>query len=396
MVIKKKNISTQLVRSGIDRTKFNETSEALFLTSSFVYNTAEEAERAFNGSQEKYMYSRFGNPTVENFQKKLAILEGAESCWATASGMAAVFSIFMSQLNSGDRVVSSKALFGSCHYILTQILPRFNIDVKLVNGTSLDEWKNALKKKTKLIFFETPSNPCLELIDIKKVCKLARENKVIVIVDNVFASPVLQKPLEMGADIVMYSATKHIDGQGRILGGAILGTKKFCEEKIKPFIRNTGPSISSFNAWVLLKSLDTLEIRVLKQQENAEKVVKFLEGHQKIKKVLYPWSKNFRQYSLAKKQMNGGGTIISFEIIPKKSETMKEASFKFMNKLKMIDISNNLGDTKSLITHPYTTTHFRLTIKEKKELNINENLVRLSIGLENVNDIICDLEKGLK
>tara|TARA_B100000989_G_scaffold31487_1_gene20089 strand:+ start:951 stop:2123 length:1173 start_codon:yes stop_codon:yes gene_type:complete len=390
--VKKKSNNTQLIRSGNLRSNFNETSESLFLTSGFIYNSAEEAELCFKEKKKKFMYSRFGNPTVEMFQRKLAKIEGAESCWATSTGMAAVFAIFMSQLSAGDRIVSSKALFGSCQYIITKLLPKYGIEVVLVDGKNIDEWKKNLQRKTKLIFFETPSNPCLELIDIKEVSKVAHKSGAKVIVDNVFATPVLQKPIALGADIVMYSATKHIDGQGRVLGGAILGKKKFCDEIIKPFIRNTGPSISPFNAWILLKSLETLELRINQQVENAKKIVTFLQSHRKIKKVLYPWSEDFPQYKLAKKQMLSGGSMISFELQNKS----KMQTFKFLNKLKMINISNNLGDTKSLITHPSTTTHHRLSKSEKTELGISENLVRLSVGLECSEDIIKDIEKGLR
>ena len=390
--MKKKSNNTQLIRHGNLRSNFNETSESLFLTSGFIYKSAEEAELCFKEKKKKFMYSRFGNPTVEMFQRKLAKIEGAESCWATSTGMAAVFAIFMSQLNTGDRIISSKALFGSCQYIITKLLPKYGIEVILVDGKNIDAWKKELKKKTKLVFFETPSNPCLELIDIKEVSKIAHKNGAKVIVDNVFATPILQKPIALGADIVMYSATKHIDGQGRVLGGAILGKKKFCDEIIKPFIRNTGPSISPFNAWILLKSLETLELRINQQVKNAQKVVKFLQGHKKIKKVLYPWSKEFPQYKLAKKQMLSGGSIISFEL----KNQSKMQTFKFLNKLEMINISNNLGDTKSLITHPSTTTHSRLSKSEKTELGISQNLVRLSVGLECSEDIINDIEKGLR
>lgn len=395
-MIKKKSRTTNLVRSGINRTHFNETSEALFLTSGFVYNSAEEAEECFRDEKNKFMYSRFGNPTVEAFQKKLAILEGAEACWATSSGMSAVFSIFMSQLKAGDRVVSSRALFGSCHYIITKILPKFGIEIELINGRNLSEWKKALQKKTKLVFFETPSNPCLELVDIENVCKMAHKINATVIVDNVFATPILQRPLELGADIVMYSATKHIDGQGRVIGGAILGTKKFCNEIIKPFIRNTGPSISPFNAWILLKSLDTLELRIEKQTKNCNEIYKFLKNNKKVENIIYPGSKKFAQYSLAKKQMKSGGTIISFEIKQNSKENIKKNTFKFLNNLQLIDISNNLGDTKSLITHPFTTTHNKLNHFEKKSLRISENLVRLSVGLEDSKDIIFDIKNALK
>ena len=396
--MKKKNklsLNTKLVRSGINRSKFNETSEALFLTSGFTYNSAEEAEACFSGKKNKYMYSRFGNPTIDALQNKLAELEGAEACWATSSGMSAVFSIFMSQLKVGDRVVSSRALFGSCHYIITTLLPRFGIKIALVDGKDLSEWEEALKKKTKLVFFETPSNPCLEIVDIKKVCLLAKKTGAKVIVDNVFASPILQKPLELGADIVMYSATKHIDGQGRVLGGAILGSKKFCTNVIKPFMRNTGPSISPFNAWVLLKSMDTLDLRVKKQVSNTLEIVRFLENSDRVANIYYPFSKNFQQAKLAKKQMKGGGTIISFELRIKNKNKKKEETFKMLNRLKLIDMSNNLGDTKTLVTHPYTTTHHRLTKNEKNCLRITENLLRLSVGLEEPKDIIFDLKQAL-
>lgn len=392
---KKKSYKTQLIRGGLSRSNFNETSESLFLTSSFVYDSAEEAELCFKEKKKKFMYSRFGNPTVEIFQKKLALLEGAECCWATSTGMSAVFTTFMSQLKAGDRIVSSRALFGSCHYIITELLPKYGVEVKLINGMDLSEWEEALKKKTKLVFFETPSNPCLEIIDIVNVSKLAHKNGAKVIVDNVFASPILQKPIKLGADIVIYSATKHIDGQGRVLGGAILGSKDFCNNIIKPFIRNTGPSISPFNAWILLKSLETLEIRIIQQVKNTKKIVDFLEKNRKVDKVIYPFSKKFKQYSLAKKQMSSGGTIISFELNINKKKELKERTFKFINKLKMIDISNNLGDTKTLITHPSTTTHNRLTNTQKKTLGINDNLIRLSVGLEDVDDIINDLKMGL-
>ncbi len=391
---KKTLISTNLVRGGVNRSHFNETSEALFLTSGFIYDSAEQAEACFNDTEEKYMYSRFGNPTVDSLEKKLSILEGSEDCLATSSGMSAVFSIFMSQLKVGDRVVSSKALFGSCYYIIKNLLPKFGIKVVFVDGTNLNEWEKALNKKTNLVFFETPSNPCLEIIDINAVSIMAHKVGAKVIVDNVFASPILQKPMDFGADIVMYSATKHIDGQGRVLGGAILSSKKFCKEIVKPFIKNTGPSISPFNAWILLKSLDTLNLRVNKQVKNTLEVLKFLENHKKVQRVIYPFSKNFKQLKLAKKQMKAGGTVISFEINTNKNK--KKETFKIINKFKMIDISNNLGDTKTLITHPFTTTHSRLEKMEKKSLRITENLLRLSVGLEDSQDIIHDLETALK
>ncbi len=391
----KKKTSTKLIRGGINRTHFSETSEPLFLTSGFVYKTAQEAEKAFKEEKKRFLYSRFGNPTVEILQKKLALIEEAESCWLTSTGMSALFSILMSYLKSGDRVVSARALFGSCHYIITEILPRFGIEVELVDGTNLNEWELALKKKTKLVFFETPSNPCLDLVDIKEVSKLSHRSGALVVVDNVFATPILQKPLNLGADVVMYSATKHFDGQGRVLGGAILGSDRFCKNIIKPFIRNTGPSISPFNAWVLLKGIETLELRILQQIKNTKEIINFLTKNKNIKKIYYPTFKESKQIKIAKKQMLDGGTIIAFEIKSSKKNEKKK-SFEFLNQLKLIDISNNLGDSKTLITHPYTTTHHRLGQKEKASLRITENLVRLSVGLEDVTDIIDDIENALK
>ena len=392
---KKYSKQTNLVQSDFNRSNFNETSEALFLTSGFIYNSAEEAEACFNEEKKKFMYSRFSNPTVETFEKKMAELEGAESCLATSTGMSAVFSIFMSHLKTGDRLVSGRALFGSCHHIITKILPRFGIEIVLVDGKDLNQWKKALQKKTKLVFFETPSNPCLDLVDIKSVSVLAHKASAKVIVDNVFATPINQKPIELGADIVMYSATKHIDGQGRVLGGAILSEKKVCEQIIKPFIRNTGPSISPFNAWVLSKSLDTMHLRVKQQNTNSKEIVNFLRKNKSVEELIYPGNKSFNQFKLAKKQMSSGGSIISFRIKKKKNLSEKKTAFRFLNKLRLIKISNNLGDTKSLITHPYTTTHNKLEKKEKRSLSITENLIRLSVGLESCEDLIKDIQQAL-
>tara|TARA_B100000900_G_C20558914_1_gene708015 strand:+ start:330 stop:1517 length:1188 start_codon:yes stop_codon:yes gene_type:complete len=390
----KKKISTELIRSGLIKTEFMETSEPLFLTSGFTYKTAQEAEMAFKEEKKRFMYSRFGNPTVEILQNRLAGIEGAEVCWATSTGMSAVFTIFMSYLKKGDRVVAGRALFGSCHHILTVILPKFGIEVELVDGKNLNCWEKALKRKTNMIFFETPSNPCLEISDINEISKLAKKSGALVVVDNVFATPLLQKPIELGADLVMYSATKHIDGQGRVLGGAILGGKKHCDKYIKPFIRNTGPSISPFNAWVLIKGLETLELRIIRQVENTKKIIEYLKNSKFIKKIYYPFYENSPQIDLARKQMKDGGNIISFEIAAKKSQE-KQKSFSFLNNLSLINISNNLGDTKSLITHPETTTHNRLKQKEKDELGIKKNLIRLSVGLEDSEDIINDIHKSL-
>jgi O-succinylhomoserine sulfhydrylase len=387
----KHDSNTNLVRGGINRSQFNETSEALFLTSGFVYKSAQQAEAIFKGSKKGFQYSRYSNPTVEIFEKRLALLDGSEDCFATASGMAAIFFSLMCQLKAGDHIVSSSALFGSCKEIVKNILPRYGIEVTFIDGKKINEWKKAVKKNTKIFFFETPSNPLLELIDIRAVCNIAKKNKIITVVDNIFASPVLQKPILMGADVIVYSGTKHIDGQGRVLGGAILSSKKFRENVLKSFLRHTGPAMSPFNAWVLLKGLETIKLRVEAQSHAALEIAQFLNKHSKVEEVFYPFLKNSSQYQLAKKQQTMGGTILSFKIKGKKKE-----AFKFINKLKIFDISNNLGDAKSIVTHPTTTTHRILMEKERLELGITENLIRLSIGLETVSDLRKDIETALK
>jgi len=387
----KHDSNTNLVRGGLNRSQFNETSEALFLTSGFVYKSAQQAEAIFKGSKKGFQYSRYSNPTVEIFEKRLALLDGSEDCFATASGMAAIFFSLMCQLRAGDHVVSSSALFGSCKEIVKNILPRYGIEVTFIDGKNISEWKKAVKKNTKIFFFETPSNPLLELIDIRAVCNIAKKNKIITVVDNIFASPVLQKPILMGADVIVYSGTKHIDGQGRVLGGAILSSKKFKENVLKSFLRHTGPAMSPFNAWVLLKGLETIKLRVEAQSHAALEIAQFLNKHSKVEEVFYPFLKNASQYQLAKKQQTMGGTILSFKIKGKKKE-----AFKFINKLKIFDISNNLGDAKSIVTHPTTTTHRILMEKERLELGITENLIRLSIGLETVSDLRKDIETALK
>ena len=383
--------NTNLVRGGLNRSQFNETSEALFLTSGFVYKSAQQAEAIFKGSKKGFQYSRYSNPTVEIFEKRLALLDGSEDCFATASGMAAIFFSLMCQLKAGDHIVSSSALFGSCKQIVKNILPRYGIEVTFIDGKNINEWKKAVKKNTKIFFFETPSNHLLELIDIRAVCNIAKKNKIITVVDNIFASPVLQKPILMGADVIVYSGTKHIDGQGRVLGGAILSSKKFKENVLKSFLRHTGPAMSPFNAWVLLKGLETIKLRVEAQSHAALEIAQFLNKHSKVEEVFYPFLKNSSQYQLAKKQQTMGGTILSFKIKGKKKE-----AFKFINKLKIFDISNNLGDAKSIVTHPTTTTHRILMEKERLELGITENLIRLSIGLEAVSDLRKDIEIALK
>ena len=382
---------TNLVRGGLQRSQFKETSEVLFLNSGFVYDSAEDAEAIFKGEQTGYQYSRYANPTVEMFEQRLALLDKSEACFATASGMSAVFGSMMCQLKAGDHIVSASALFGSCRYIIKEILPRFGIEVSFVNGKDLKSWEKNIKKNTKLFFFETPSNPCLELIDIEKVCELAKSKKILTIIDNIFASPVLQSPKDFGADIIVYSGTKHIDGQGRVMGGAILTSSKFKEETLKPFLRHTGPCISPFNAWVLLKSLETIDLRVNKQSDQALEIAKMLESHSNVEKVNYPFLNSFNQFDLAQKQMRKGSNMISFTI-----KGTKENAYNVINQLKLFDISNNLGDTKSLVTHPATTTHRILPEDERLSLGITNKLIRLSIGLENIEDIKNDLDLALK
>ena len=382
---------TLLVRGGLKRSQFRETSEAIFTTSGYVYDSAEEAESSFKGEKSRYIYSRFSNPTVSMFEERLAALEGAEVCRATASGMGAVFAAIACHVRAGDRVVGPRALFGSCLYILTDILPRYGVETVIVDGTDLKQWEQALSKPTRCIFLETPSNPTLEVVDLKAVSELAHAAGALVIVDNVFASPILQKPREFGADIVVYSATKHIDGQGRVLGGAILGDHgEYMDESLRMFVRHTGPSLSPFNAWTLLKGLETLELRVRQHCANAIETAQFLESRKDVTRTLYPGLKSHPQYALAQAQMSGPGTIISFEVAGGKA-----GAFRFLNALKLIDISNNLGDAKSLINHPATTTHQRISEEERTRLGISPGLVRFSVGLEDVEDIKDDLAQAL-
>ncbi|MDA1325630.1 MAG: O-succinylhomoserine sulfhydrylase [Proteobacteria bacterium] len=380
---------TQLVRGGTRRSQWQETDEAIFMTSGFVYDRAEDAEAAFKNEIDRFIYSRYGNPTVEMFQDRLCLIEGAEACRATASGMAAVFASLACQVKAGQRVVASRALFGSCAYILTDILPGYGIETVLVDGTDLNQWRDALRKPTAAVFLETPSNPGLEIIDLPAVCALAHESGAQVIVDNVFATPLLQHPLELGADIVVYSATKHIDGQGRCMGGAILGSQAFIDI-LSPFYRHTGPSLSPFNAWIFLKGLETMEIRVREHCANAAKIADFLTGQSAISRVLYPGLTSHPQHELAKKQMSGFGTVVCLDL-----GGSKERAFRFMNALQLVDISNNLGDTKSLATHPATTTHQRLSAEARAELGITDGFVRLSIGLEDVEDLKDDIAQSL-
>lgn len=383
--------ATRLVRGGTQRSPFGETSEALFMTSGYVYGSAEEAERAFKGEEKRYIYSRYANPTLTMFETRLALLEGADIGVSTASGMAAVFASLACFLKAGDRLVASRALFGSCHYVVRDLLPKYGIESVLVDGTDLGQWKAALAKKTHAVFLETPSNPALEIIDVKAVCDLAHASGARVVVDNVFATPVLQKPLRFGADIVVYSATKHIDGQGRSLGGAILtNDRDYLETYLTPFMRHTGPALSPFNAWLLLKGLETLELRVRRQCTSARVLAEHLSAHKAVGKVLYPTLKSHPQHALAARQMSDGGTLVSFEVAGGKA-----AAFRFLNALTLVDISNNLGDSKSLITHPATTTHQRLAPEERTKMGITDGLVRLSVGLEDPEDLREDLDRAL-
>ena len=381
---------TKLVRGGLGRSEYRETAEAIYMTSGFVYDSAEDAENAFNGSTDRYIYTRYGNPTVTSFQKRMCLLEGAENCTATSSGMSAVFYSLLALLRAGDRLVASKALFGSCDYIVSELLPRYGVETELVSGTNMEQWERALTKPTQAVFVETPSNPTLEIIDLPKVAELAHTAGAKLVVDNVVATPILQKPLKLGADVVIYSATKHIDGQGRALAGAILGTQEYYDECLQPFIRHTGPSCSPFNAWLMLKGLETLELRVERHCKNTIDVAHWLERQHGIDKVIYPGLLSHPQYDIAKKQMSDSGSVLSFQL-----EGGKKRAFSVLNALKMIDISNNLGDTKSIVTHPATTTHQRLTPEGRGELGITDGLVRLSVGLEDPQDIKDDLAQAL-
>lgn len=382
--------ATLLVRGGQMRSDFDETAEALFLTSGFVYDSAAQAEATFAGTEQHYQYSRFGNPTVGMLEARIAALEGAEACRATATGMAAVHAALLSHLKSGDRVVASRALFGSCHWIVSTLLPRYGITTEFVDGADLKQWDAALSKPANLVLLETPSNPMLEIVDMKAVCDMAHKAGAIVVVDNVFATPLLQKPMQFGADVVVYSATKHFDGQGRVLGGAVLGSKKWVEETLQPFIRNTGPSISPFNAWTILKGLETLHLRVPAMCRSAAAVADMLAERAEVARVLYPFRADHPQQKLAMAQMSAGGTLVTFDL-----KGGKDACFRFMDAMRLIDISNNLGDSKSLATHPATTTHMRVGAEERARLGITDGTVRLSVGLEDVADIIDDLSQAL-
>lgn len=381
---------TRLVQEGLLRSPFGETCEAIYMTSGYVYGSAEEAEAAFNNSKPRFVYSRFANPTVAMLESRMAGLEGAEAARATASGMAAVFAALASQLRAGDRVVASNALFGSCNFILTEILPRFGVQATLVDGRDLDQWKSALAAGAKTVFVESPSNPQLQVLDLAAIAGLAHAAGATVVVDNVFASPLLQKPLTLGADIVVYSATKHIDGQGRCLGGVILGSSQFVNDTLQPFLRHTGPALSPMNAWLLLKGLETLSLRVERQCASALALARALEGRSSVRSVLYPGLDSHPQRALAAAQMRAGGTIVTLSL-----EGGKAAAFRFLNALRLIAISNNLGDSKSLATHPATTTHQRLSPEARAAQGIDDGMVRISVGLEDVADIVEDVTRAL-
>jgi O-succinylhomoserine sulfhydrylase len=381
---------TLAVRGGLARTHFEETSEALFLTSGFVYATAEEAEAAFKGESERFVYSRYGNPTVAMFEERMRLLEGAEACFATASGMSAVFVALAALLGQGDRVVSARGLFGSCFVILDEILPRWGVETVFVDGPDLDQWREALSEPTAAVFFETPSNPMQELVDIAAVAEMAHAAGAQVVVDNVFGTPVFSKPLEQGADVIVYSATKHIDGQGRTLGGAVLGTSEFIDGPVRNLMRHTGPAMSPFNAWVLLKGVETLSLRVEKQAAAALELARALQDCPGVSRVVYPWLESHPQHELAKAQMYGGGTVVTFEV-----DGGKAAAFAVMNALQVVDISNNLGDSKSLITHPATTTHRRMGEEARLAVGITDGVLRVSVGLEDVRDLVEDLQQAL-
>jgi O-succinylhomoserine sulfhydrylase len=381
---------TLAVRGGLARSDFEETSEALFLTSGFVYGSAEEAEAAFAGKSDRFLYSRYGNPTVAMFEDRMRLLEGTGACFATASGMSAVFVALAALLGQGDRVVASRGLFGACFAILDEVLPRWGVETVFVDGTDLEQWRAALSQPTAAVFFESPSNPMQELVDMSAVCGLAHAAGAQVVVDNVFGTPVFSHPVEHGADVVVYSATKHIDGQGRVLGGAVLGTSEFIDGPVRTLMRRTGPSMSPFNAWVLLKGLETMSLRVRAMASSALELARVLESHPRVSRVLYPWLDSHPQHGLAHAQMEGGGTVVTLTLDGGKAE-----AFALMNALRLVDISNNLGDAKSIITHPATTTHRSAGAEGRAAMGITDGTLRISVGLEDTRDLVEDFTRAL-
>ncbi len=382
--------ATRMVHAGSIRSQFGEMSEAMFLTQGFVYPDMESAEARFKGEDAGFIYARYGSPTAAMFEQRMCALEGAEAARSTASGMAAVTAAMMGQLRAGDHIVAAKALFGSCRYVVEELLPRFGVPCTLVDGTDYAQWQAAMRPNTKVLFLESPTNPQLEIIDIRRVADIAHAGGATLVVDNVFATPLLQSPLELGADCVVYSATKHIDGQGRCLAGVILGSEEFITTHVHNFLRQTGPSVSPFNAWVMLKGLETLPVRVTQQMRSAEKIADFLAAQPQVARVLYPTRKDHPQHDIAMKQMKGGGTVVAFDVKGGKAE-----AFRFANTLSIIKISNNIGDAKSIMTHPATTTHQRIGPAARAEIGIGDGLLRYSVGLEDVDDLIEDLSAGL-
>jgi len=386
------NNRTKMVHAGVRRSQYGEVSEGVFLTQGFVYDSAEQAEARFlEAGEDEFIYARYGNPTIAMFQDRIAALEGAEDAFATASGMAAVSGALCAMVNAGDHIVAARALFGSCLYVLEEVLSRFGVEVSFVDGTDLDQWRSAIRPSTKVVFFETVSNPTLEVIDIAAVSKLAHAAGAKVVVDNVFATPVFSKALRQGADLVVYSATKHIDGQGRMLGGVILGTQEFIRKTVEPYMKHTGGAMSPFTAWVMLKGLETIELRVRAQAQTAKAIADSLTGHEKLCRVIYPGHSSHPQHALTIAQMEQGGTVLAMDL-----EGGKKAAFEFLNSLEIAIISNNLGDAKSIVTHPATTTHQRLPEDQKKALGITDGLIRFSAGLEHPDDLIDDILQALE
>lgn len=384
-------LQTRLVRGGTWRSDFDETSEAIFMTSGYAYDCAEDAAARFAGEQDGFTYSRLRNPTLAMFEERMAVIEGAEAARSTATGMAAVTAAMLCQLRAGDHVIGGRAMFGSCRWVIETLLPRFGVTCTLVDGTIVEEWAKAVQPNTKVFFLETPGNPTLDVVDIKAVVDIAHSVGARVVVDNVFATPVLQRPMEYGADVVAYSATKHIDGQGRCLGGCVLSSNQFLDEHLLPFLRNTGPSMSPFNAWVMLKGMETLDMRVERMCVNAAKVADFLADSKRFAKVLYPGRKDHPQHDLAMAQMSGvGGSIIAIHL-----NGGRDDAFRLLNALEIIDISNNIGDAKSLMTHPASTTHYSVAAEAKAQLGIGEGMLRLSVGLEHPQDLIEDLAQAM-
>lgn len=383
-------VATKMVHAGTQRSQFGETSEALFLTQGFVYDSAEAAEARFKGEDDGYVYSRYANPTVHMFEQRMCALEGAEAARATASGMAAISSALLCQVKAGDHVVAAKALFGSCRWIVETLLPRYGVDTTLIDGTDNDAWERAVRPNTKVLFFESPTNPTLDVMDIAHIVSVARNCGAKVVLDNVFATPILQNPIPMGVDIVVYSTTKHIDGQGRCLGGVVLSSQEWIDEHFHDFYRHTGPSMSPFNAWVMLKGMETLPLRVAQQTRNAGQIADYLADHRAVSKLVYPGRADHPQADIVARQMKGGSTMVAFDIVGG-----KQAAFRFENALNIIGLSNNLGDAKSLITHPATTTHKNLSDADRDELRIASGTLRLSVGLEDSLDLIADLEQAL-